>query len=122
MYQFLDVFLSVFHGVFTGFNLLGWIWRKTRRLHLFTIGLTMVSWFGLGVFYGIGYCPLTDWHWQIKHRLGQTDLPYSYITYFLNRVTGMDWHPVLVDIGTVSLAFAALFLSGWLNWKDFRRS
>jgi hypothetical protein len=25
-----------------------------------------LSWFGLGLFYGIGYCPSTDWHWRIK--------------------------------------------------------
>ena len=34
---FLDVFFVVTHAVLVAFNLLGWIWTKTRRIHLVTI-------------------------------------------------------------------------------------
>lgn len=115
---FLDMALALGHGAFTLFNLVGWIWKKTRRAHLITLSATFFSWFGLGILYGWGYCPCTDWHWQIKYRLGQTDLPASYITHYLNQLTGMDWNPTLVDAAVVVLAFTSFGLSIWLNRRD----
>lgn len=121
MYRFLDVFFAVFHLSLVVFNLTGWIWAKTRRLHLVVIGLTVASWFGLGAVYGWGYCPSTDWHWDIKRRLGETDLPNSYVTYYLDRLTGMSWDAVLVDVAVAVVGLAALALSIWMNWRDRRR-
>ncbi|MBT3271653.1 MAG: DUF2784 family protein, partial [Spirochaetales bacterium] len=54
----------MFHSCVIIFNLTGWIWRKTRIPHLILIGLTAFSWFVLGIWYGFGYCPSTDWHWR----------------------------------------------------------
>lgn len=104
-----------------GFNLLGWAWRRTRRLHLVTITATLLSWFGLGIFYGWGYCPLTDWHWDVKRRLGETGLPGSWIKYHLDLLTGLDWSTGVVDTAVVCSAFGALAASLILNWKDRRR-
>ncbi|MDH3880669.1 MAG: DUF2784 domain-containing protein, partial [Desulfobacteraceae bacterium] len=59
MYTFLDYFFIVFHGSLILFILTGWAWKRTRRIHLITISLTILSWFGLGIFYGWGYCPCT---------------------------------------------------------------
>lgn len=120
MYHFLDVFFAVFHFSLVVFNLTGWIWAKTRRLHLVAIGLTVTSWFGLGAVYGWGYCPCTDWHWGVKRRLGEVDLPYSYITYYLDRLTGLSWDTALVDVVVAVSGLAALGLSIWLNWRDWR--
>ena len=118
MYRFLDLFFVVFHSSLVLFNLTGWIWKKTRRLHLFTIGLTVLSWIGLGIFYGWGYCPSTDWHWDVKRRLGETDLPNSYVKYYLDRGTGMSWDSATVDILVAVLGLTALGLSVWLNARD----
>lgn len=118
MYLFLDYFFVLLHGGLVLFNLTGWAWRRTRRIHLATISLTLVSWFGLGIFYGWGYCPFTDWHWRVKRQLGEIDLPYSYITYYADKVTGIDWDPFFVETVTVVFAVAALILSCWLNWRD----
>ena len=120
MYRFLDIFFVVFHFSLIAFNLTGWIWRKTRRLHLVTIGLTILSWGVLGLFYGWGYCPSTDWHWDVKRELGETHLPYSYVKYYLDRVTGMSWDPGTVDLLVSLLGFTALGLSIWLNIRDAR--
>ena len=120
MYAFLDVFFLVFHTALIGFNLTGWIWKKTRRLHLAVISLTILSWVGLGFFYGFGYCPCTDWHWQVKRALGETGVPASYVKYYLDALTGLDWEPFVVDGSVAVLGLAAFGMSIWLNVRDWR--
>lgn len=122
MYPFLDYFLLVTHSVLVLFALTGWIWARTRRLHLAAIVLIWVSWVGLGFYYGFGYCVCTDWHWQVKRRLGETHLPNSYIKYYLDRLTGLDSDRLAVDGLVVGCAAAALGLSLWLNGRDWRRA
>jgi len=114
----LDYFFSLFHGSLVLFNLTGWAWKKTRRIHLITAGLTMMSWFGLGICYGWGYCPCTDWHWKIKHKLGETNLPNSYIKYYIDKLTGLTWDPLTVDAVVLILGLLAFALSCWFNWQD----
>lgn len=121
LYRFLDVLLVVFHTALVGFNMLGWAWRRTRRLHLLTIGVTLLFWFGAGMVYGWGYCPLTDWHWDVKRALGETGLPGSWIKYHLDAVTGIDWNATLVDAVVMGSALVALGLSVMLNVRDRRR-
>lgn len=120
LYRLLDLGLLTFHGLLVSFNLFGWVWRRTRRLHLFAISATLLSWFGLGVVYGWGYCPLTDWHWQIKRALGETGLPASWVKYYVDRVTGVAWDTALVDGLVIGSALAALVLSVVLNVRDRR--
>ena len=122
MYAFLDIFFLIFHTALIGFNITGWIWKKTRRAHLVVIAAMIFSWIGLGFFYGFGYCPCTDWHWQVKRALGETGLPASYVKYYLDKLTGLDWDPALVDPAVGVIGLAALGLSIWLNWRDWRRS
>jgi hypothetical protein len=76
----------------------------------------------LGLIYGIGYCPSTDWHWQVKKAHGETGLPNSYVKYYIDRLTGSSWDPRLVDAIVLSIGLAALGLSISLNWRDWRRS
>lgn len=110
------------HFSVTVFNLTGWIWKKTRRMHLVTIILTLLSWFGLGLFYGFGYCPLVDWQWDIKRRLGEADLPASFVKYYLDKWTGHSWDAVLVDNAVVILGVTALAASVVLNVLDRRKA
>lgn len=121
LYEVLDVLFVVFHGGLVAFNLTGWIWARTRRLHLAAIGLTVASWFGLGAVYGWGYCPCTDWHWDVKRRLGETGLPRSYVKYYLDAATGWDWDPALVNGLVLALGLGAFGLSIVLNLRDRRR-
>jgi hypothetical protein len=120
MYHFFDLFFVVFHSVLILFNLFGWIWRKTRRLNLITLLLTGASWFILGIFYGIGYCPLTDWHWNVLRKLGQNMHSDSYISYLIHRLTGFLPNDQLVDSLTVILYFLALFVSLYVNLRRRR--
>ncbi len=116
-YRFLDLFFIVFHPILIVFNLFGWLWKPVRKINLITLLLTGSSWFILGIFYGIGYCPLTDWHWKVLHRLGKTDLPDSYVSYLLKRITGLGFNNGLIETLTVVLFFIALAASGYINLK-----
>lgn len=120
LYPLLDPLLFLLHAALVLFNLTGWAWRRTRRLHLITISLTLLSWFGLGLFYGWGYCPCTDWHWEIKHQLGESDLPPSYIKYYLDRWSGLEWDPWWVDLAVLGAGIGAFFLSIEGNLRDRR--
>jgi hypothetical protein len=122
MYAVLDIFFLVFHASLIAFILTGWIWKSSRRLHLLMMGVTSLSWFGLGLFYGIGYCPSTDWHWRVKTAGGEVGLPNSYVKYYVDAITGVSWDPRLVNTTVLIIALAALALSITLNWQDWRRS
>jgi hypothetical protein len=104
------------------FNLLGWIWKKTRIWNLVLLLLTGGSWLFLGLIVGVlGYCPFTDWHFNILEKLGKTDLPNSYIKYLADRITGLDFDPTLIDNITLYTFLAALVISVILNLRDYKR-
>lgn len=121
MYEFLDVILTLAHVVVIGFNLVGWIWQKTRRLHLLCVILTALSWLLLGIWYGFGYCFLTDWQWQIKRKLGETDMPASFIKYAIDQTTGWATDPFWVDVMTAVGFGIIAILSVILNIQDTRK-
>lgn len=111
----LNIFFFVFHTVLTLFNLVGWAFRKTRRLNLITLLLTAFSWGVLGIFYGFGYCFLTDWHWAVREKLGY-DTPYnSYIQFFVDEVFGIQTSARTADTWTLILFIAALIASITVN-------
>ncbi len=122
MYAFLDKFFFVFHSTVIVFNLLGWIWKKTRLANLIVIVLTFLSWFILGIWYGFGYCPSTDWHWLVRRKLGYIDLPSTYTKFLIDSLTGWDVNPELVKILTVLLLALALFASIWTNIRGWKKS
>jgi hypothetical protein len=119
-YQILDWFFMVFHSAIIFFNLFGWILRKTRKWNLALLGTTAFSWFLLGIFHGIGYCFLTDWHWDILRKLGQYPYENSYIQYLMRRVFQLEISAKLADTATGVLFFLALFVSLFFNIRDWK--
>ncbi len=119
MDQALNVGFFVLHTSWVVFNCVGWIWRRTRPWHLATTALTAVSWFGMGAYYGWGYCPCTDWHWQVRARMGFDDPP-SYIQLLISELTGLDISTAWADAVTVSVFCLAAVLSVVLNLRDRR--
>ena len=115
----LNIFFFVFHTAWVLFNCLGWIWRRTRRWNLATLTLTGLSWFVLGIWYGWGYCPCTDWHWQVRERLGFVDPP-SYTQLLMTELTGIEVSTGTADIITVIVFAVSLLLSIVLNVKGGR--
>jgi hypothetical protein len=119
MLQLLDLMLSLAHLTVIGFNLCGWIWPRTRRWHRWSVGLTASSWFLLGWWYGWGYCLLTDWQWQVKRKLGETELPASFIKYAADRITGLDFDAGLVDTITLVLFLVIIGLTLYFAMHDY---
>jgi hypothetical protein len=122
IYRVLDIFFVVFHSSIVLFNLFGWIWKKTRIWNLVLLLVTGSSWLFLGLIVGtLGYCPLTDWHFSILEKLGKTDLPYSYVKYLADRLTGLDINATLIDKVTLYSFLVALIISSFLNIRDYSR-
>lgn len=114
--KILDIALTIIHLVIIGFNLSGWIWPKTRRLHLIVVIITASCWLILGIWYGVGYCPVTDWQWRVKTQLGEHNLPDSFIKYYADKISGRDISSSLIDkVTAICFALAAL-LSVYYNF------
>lgn len=115
MIKLLDILFLCLHVIIILFNLFGWIWIRTRKIHFWLMSATLFSWLVLGLRYGLGYCFLTDWHWDIKRQLGETDLPASFVKYFLDRYTFFDISAATVDLVTgISFGFVVL-IAAFLN-------
>lgn len=121
MYELLDIGFIIFHTALILFNLFGWIWKATRRWNLATLLLTAFSWFGLGIWYGFGYCPCTHWHWMVRRQLGYADMPNSYIKFLVHQLTGFSLDAGLVDAGTAIFFFLAVIISFYVNFRDFEK-
>lgn len=86
---------------------------------LVTVALTALSWFGLGIWYGWGYCPCTEWHWQVRARLGHHDPP-SYIQLLIRELIGVDLGPEPANaLALVTLTVVSV-VSVVLNIRDRR--
>lgn len=116
MLRLIDIFFLLFHSFLILFNLFGWIWKKTRKINLFTLLITLASWIGLGFFYGWGYCFLTDWHWRVLEKMGQTNLPNSYISYLVDRLVGIDLSGISANYLTTMLFILAFLTSIYVNF------
>jgi hypothetical protein len=120
-YHIANYFFFVFHIFLILFNLFGWIPEKLRKWNLLSLGLTAFSWFVLGIFYGFGYCFLTDWHWTVRNKLGYSTESHSYIHFLITELTGLSIGERLVDIVTVILFFTAIALSVYVNLRRGKR-
>lgn len=116
----LENLLWIFHIALVIFNMTGWMHPTTRRWHLLTIMATAFAWFGLGLFYGIGYCPLTDWQWSLRRQMGYFDMPDSFIKFIADKALGINSNADLIDLLTAIGFFVSLFLSVLLNIRDYR--
>lgn len=85
-----------------------------------TIGITAISWFGLGYWYGWGYCICTDWHWQVRRELGYFDPP-SYTQLLITEITGIAVPGPVADYLTAGGFIVATILSIILNIRDRRK-
>ncbi|MCB1137290.1 MAG: DUF2784 family protein [Leptospiraceae bacterium] len=116
----LHYFFQIFHVSLILFNLFGWAWKVARPWNLASLLLTGASWILLAPFFGFGYCPLTDWHYEVLRQLGHFDLPNSYIAYLVESITSIRPSATATDVATGSCYIASLLLSIYLNLRDRR--
>lgn len=121
MLPLLNIIFFVLHTAFTLFNLFGWLWPGTRKWHLLTLGITYASWFGLGIWYGWGYCPCTDWHWAVRAKLGYHDSANNYIEFLLETLTGLSIATHHMETWLVAAMVILTLLSVVFNIRDVRK-
>jgi hypothetical protein len=119
--QVLNIGFFVFHTALILFNVLGWLSRRWRKWNLVCLGLTALSWFLMGIWYGAGYCICTDWHYQVRHTMGVRGDPDNYVQLLVRSLTG--WTPSDSLSRTVAgVCFGiSLIASLVLNIIDWRR-
>ncbi len=117
MLPLLDIVLTFTHLIVIAFNVFGWIWPRTRAAHFWVVMATAFSWLVLGIWYGFGYCVITDWQWQVKEQLGETGLPSSFIKYFADHISGTNISSSLIDVITAAVFAAVFFLAIYLRFS-----
>ena len=117
-YKIGNYFFFIFHILLIIFNLFGWIPRKLRKWNFISLCLTAFSWFVLGIFYGFGFCFLTEWHWQIREKLSYPNESKSYIHFLIKELTNVSLDETLVDTFTAIFFFIAFALSIYVNLRD----
>lgn len=119
MYEVLNVLFFIVHTALILFNVFGWIPKRTRKWNLVTLLVTLGSWVGMGLWYGMGYCLCTDWHWQVRERMGIVEDADSYIVLLVRNLSG--WDPPVALVNTVAMwtFIFALTMSITLNVRDW---
>lgn len=118
IYLILNGFCHLFHMGIILFVISAWIFPSLRLYHLLFILLMLSSWFVLGQWFGIGYCPITDWHWRIKQRFNRECPQGGYINELL-KIISPQLSPALVDRGVMMTAGALLLISITVNLIHF---
>jgi uncharacterized protein DUF2784 len=107
----LDVLFHALHLGIIIFFLFGWMIKETRPAHYALTVLILLSWYGLGIFRGFGYCVITDIQWKIKKRLGHEPSTEYYIKYLIDSVTRLNTRPTIVNGVTTYTYFTILVIS-----------
>ena len=74
------------------------------------------------MFYGVGYCVLTDIHWAIRAKMGIANDPPSFVSLLIRDTVGITPSDGFVSILVITLTSIALVMSVWLNIRDLKRS
>ena len=102
-----DYLFLLFHTCLILFNVFGWMVKNWRKIHLWTIGLTFMSWFLLGIWYGWGFVSLPTGIGRYSGILGKITCPIPYSQLLVQQVF---WAYFLRQPGWISLpVFLAFF-------------
>lgn len=116
---FLDILLDLTHIFLVLFILFGWLFPRFREVHLVVILLTGFSWLIFSEGNTFGHCILTDWHWEVLRKLGETNLPETYTQYLFERVTGMPVQKATALTITRSSWLLSLIFSSVLVFRKY---
>jgi hypothetical protein len=119
MLLFVDILLTFLHSALVIFAMTGWAFAKIRTLHFWSILCILFAWLVIGWAVGtLGYCPITDLHWDIKRALGETNLPNSFIKYMLDWVFQNDFDRKAVDQLTGIVMVMIVTITGWKKYES----
>lgn len=82
-YTLADNIFNILHILAILINCFGWAFSKTLKLNLWFLLLTISSWSILGLFFGIGFCFLTEVHSLALGLIGSPSINFSYLDYLL---------------------------------------
>lgn len=114
----LNIFFHIMHLSIIFFFLFGWLFITTQEAHFVLAVFILASWYGLGIYFGFGYCLVTDLQWKIKKLLGQAPPTEFYVKYMIDKITGLDTNPTIINGLTTSIYFAILILSVFIKAKN----
>ena len=113
-YFILSIFFHATHSGLVLFMLFGLFFSKLIKFHFFFVIVIWISWLAIGSYYGvIGYCPLTEWHWQVLVEMGEVNLPPSYIEYVYTKITGQDVNNNLMSDIIAAVMIVITLVSGF---------
>ena len=98
MLQTLNILFFVLHTAVMVFNLTGWMFRRTRGLHVICLFATLFSWFVMGAAKGLGYCICTDWHFRVRREMGIDDHVHSYLQLIAKSFFGVEMDRMTSDL------------------------
>jgi hypothetical protein len=108
--------LYLLHLTTTTIIVFGWIPPATRMINWYLIVATFLSWLGLGLVFGFGFCLFTDIQSRIRRRLGIEEPMESFVKDVLDRITGRDLDPAHVEIGTQIVFYFSAAASFYVNF------
>lgn len=119
LYPVLNIAFHGFHAGIILFTLFGWAFQSTRFANLILILLMLGSWYILGIWFGEGYCPVTECHWKIRRKMRNSRISDSYIKLVLDKLTGRDLDSRKVSVYTLVITLTAGAVSLVMNIRDF---
>lgn len=116
--QFGAMALDISHVALMLFIAFGWLVPQLRKTHLFVVLVTGSSWLIFSNGNGIANCIITDWHYHILRKLGETKLPETYAQYVLQRLTGFTIQKNIAMSVTRSGWLISLILSAVMAYRQ----
>ena len=111
-----DRFLYLFHICFMLAIVFGWIPQATRMFNWYLIVVTLISWVGLGLVFGFGFCLLTDIQSRIRQRLFADGSMPSFVKDMLERITGRELNAFHVEVVTQVIFYLSAAASFYANF------
>ena len=120
-YSVLDIFFNFIHLLIIFINCFGWAWEKTLKLNIFLLLATIVSWSILGIFFGLGFCFLTNIHFIFLNSIETTAIPFSYLDHLLIDSLDLKISSKIISLFSILVIFASLGVSIKKNFYHVER-
>jgi len=110
-YTLTDNIFNILHILAILINCFGWAFSKTLKLNLWLLLLTISSWSILGLFFGIGFCFLTEVHSFALGLMGRPSISFSYLDYLLLVKLKIPISSNIISILSILAVFTSLGIS-----------